>query len=49
MLEPYEKIGGYSFTVNLYIKNDEKFMPCDTIRISYNDNYSIAPNSCFKV
>lgn len=47
MLEPYEKIDGYSFTVNLYINNKNEFAPCDSIRISFNAPIGVAPYNCF--
>ena len=40
MLEPYENIDSYSFTINLYIKENE--CKVKNIQISFND-YAINP------
>lgn len=47
MIEPYENIDGYSFTVNLYIKNEQEFTPCDSIRISFNAPIGVTPHNYF--
>lgn len=39
MLEPYEDIDGYSFTITLFKKTGE--YTSDNIRISFNDIYSM--------
>jgi hypothetical protein len=48
MLEPYEKIDGYAFSINLYIDRiKEEFKLSDTINISYNAPIGVTPYNHF--
>jgi hypothetical protein len=41
MLEPYENIENYGFTINLYFKNPDNEYTNDHINISFNNSYSV--------
>lgn len=41
MLEPYDSIESYSFTVNLYFKNPDNEYINDHINISFNNSYGV--------